>query len=94
VGRGQRGEPEPAAIRALIAGYRAAGSRLDRPPPEALAGWLFKQLGWLDMHVRRALDDRSDAAAARRAAARRVPGLVATVLRIGAGAERWTDAIR
>jgi Phosphotransferase enzyme family len=88
------GEPEPAAIRALIAGYRAAGGRLDRPPPEALAGRLFKHLGWLELHVRRALDDHPDAAAAQRVAARRVPGLLATVLRIGAGAERWTDAIR
>jgi hypothetical protein len=81
-------------MRALIAGYRTAGGQLDRPPPEAFAGWLFKHLGWLELHVRRALDDHPDAAVARRVAARRIPGLVATVLRIGAGAEGWTDAIR
>jgi Ser/Thr protein kinase RdoA (MazF antagonist) len=88
------GEPDPAVVRTLVAGYRAAGGELRRPPPESLAGWLFKQVGWLELHVRRALDDDPAAAAAGPVAAGRVPGLVATVLRIGAGAERWTDAIR
>ncbi|MEM9714216.1 MAG: hypothetical protein AAGA17_18490, partial [Actinomycetota bacterium] len=76
----------------LLDAYRSAGGE---PPPsdESIwAGYFVKQLNWLEMHVRRALDPPTLEAGA--VAAHRLPFLIPRLARQVAEVPRWVELVR
>ena len=57
---GVPGEPNERVARALIEGYRGAGGGLEGGSPTVLAGSLSAVAKWLELNVRRSLDETAD----------------------------------
>lgn len=86
------GPVEPAPFLAVFDGYRAAGGTLPDADEALWAGYLAKQLDWLEMHVRRAILPPD--AAARATAEHRLPFLLPRLVRQFGELPRWAALLR
>ena len=76
---------------AVLDGYRSLGGEPPAAEPEMWAGYLAKQLNWLEMHVRRVLDPPTPQAGA--VAAHRLPFLVPRLVRQVDELPRWVELV-
>ena len=89
---GVAGEPNERAARALVEGYRAAGGALEGHAPTVLAGSLSAVANWLELNLRRSLDQTADRRFRRRAEAG-ATGALADLSRRLARLDRWTELL-
>ena len=83
------GEPNQRAARALVEGYRATGGGLESHSPTVLAGSLSAVANWLELNLRRSLDQAAGRPFRRRAEAE-ATGALAELSRRLARLDRWT----
>jgi Ser/Thr protein kinase RdoA (MazF antagonist) len=89
---GVAGEPNQRAARALVEGYRAAGGGLESHSPTVLAGSLSAVANWLELNLRRSLDQAAGRPFRRRAEAE-ATGALAELSRRLARLDRWTKLL-
>jgi Ser/Thr protein kinase RdoA (MazF antagonist) len=89
---GLQGEPRGRVALALVEGYRRAGGLLDCGSPTVLAGSLSAVANWLELNVRRSLDQAADRPFRWRAEAE-VAGALAELSRRLARLDRWTELL-
>jgi Ser/Thr protein kinase RdoA (MazF antagonist) len=86
------GEPDERAARALVEGYRAAGGGLEGSSPTVLAGSLSAVANWLELNMRRSLDQAADRPFRRRAETEATGALV-ELSRRHARLDRWAELL-
>ena len=86
------GAPEERAALALVEGYRGAGGGLKGYSPTVLAGSLSAVVNWLELNVRRSLDQAADRPFRRRAEAEATAALAELSRRL-ARLDRWTELL-
>jgi Ser/Thr protein kinase RdoA (MazF antagonist) len=86
------GEPNERAARALVEGYRAAGGGLEGSSPMVLAGSLRAVANWLELNVRRSLDQAADQPFRQRAEAE-ATGALAELSRRLVRLDRWAKLL-
>ena len=89
---GVGGEPNQRAARALVEGYRATGRGLESHSPTVLAGSLSAVANWLELNLRRSLDQAAGRPFRRRAEAE-ATGALAELSRRLARLDRWTKLL-
>jgi Ser/Thr protein kinase RdoA (MazF antagonist) len=90
---GPRGEPREGVALALVEGYRRAGGILDCGSPTVLAGSLSAVANWLELNVRRSLDDTAQGGDPQQAQAEIAGALSVLAWRL-ARLDQWTDLLR
>jgi Ser/Thr protein kinase RdoA (MazF antagonist) len=86
------GEPDERAALVLVEGYRAAGGGPVGHSPTVLAGSLSAVANWLELNLRRSLDQAADRPWRRRAEAE-VAGALAELSRRLARLDRWAELL-
>jgi Ser/Thr protein kinase RdoA (MazF antagonist) len=86
------GEPDERAALALVEGYRTGGGGLEGSSPTVLAGSLSAVANWLELNVRRSLDQAADRRLRRRAEAE-VAGALAELSWRLARLGRWAELL-
>jgi thiamine kinase-like enzyme len=89
---GAHGEPDERVALALVEGYREAGGVLQGHSPTVLAGSLSAVANWLELNVRRSLDQTADRPLCWRSGAE-VAGALAELSRRLARLDRWTELL-
>jgi Ser/Thr protein kinase RdoA (MazF antagonist) len=89
---GMAGEPDERAALALVESYRAAGGGLEGHSATVLAGSLSAVANWLELNLRRSLDQAADRSFRRRAEAE-LDGALAELSRRLARLDRWTELL-
>jgi thiamine kinase-like enzyme len=89
---GAQGEPEQRVALALVDGYRTAGGVLQGHSPTVLAGSLSAVANWLELNVRRSLDQAACQRLRWRAEAEVAAALRELVWRL-ARCDRWTELL-
>jgi Ser/Thr protein kinase RdoA (MazF antagonist) len=89
---GVAGEPDERAALALVEGYRGAGGGLEGHSPTVLAGSLSAVANWLELNVRRSLDQAADRPFRWRAEAE-LAGALDELSRRLARLDRWTELL-
>jgi Ser/Thr protein kinase RdoA (MazF antagonist) len=89
---GTAGEPDERAALALVEGYRGAGGGLEDHSPAVLAGSLSAVANWLELNVRRSLDQAADRPFRWRAEAELAGALAELRWRV-ARLDRWTELL-
>jgi Ser/Thr protein kinase RdoA (MazF antagonist) len=89
---GMAGEPDEEAALALVEGYRAAGGDLEDHSPTVFAGSVSAVANWLELNVRRSLDQVADRRFRRRAEAE-LAGALAELSQRLARLDRWTELL-
>jgi thiamine kinase-like enzyme len=87
-----QGEPDARVASALVEGYRRAGGDFACQAPTVLAGSLSAVANWLELNVRRSLDDAGGLRGRQRAEAE-VVGALAELPRRLASLDRWMDLL-
>ena len=89
---GPQGEPRERVALALVEGYRRAGGILEGGSPTVLAGSLSAVVNWLELNVRRSLDDAVEGRDRQRAEAEIAGALGELAWRL-ARLDRWIDLL-
>jgi Ser/Thr protein kinase RdoA (MazF antagonist) len=90
---GPQGEPRERVALALVEGYRRAGGILESGSPTVLAGSLSAVVNWLELNVRRSLDDAAEGRDPQQAEAEIAGALGELAWRL-ARLDRWIDLLR
>ena len=85
---GAHGEPDERVALALVEGYRQAGGTFQQHSPTVLAGSLSAVANWLELNVRRGLDEAAGQPLRSRAEAEVAGALGELAWRLG-GLDRW-----
>jgi Ser/Thr protein kinase RdoA (MazF antagonist) len=85
---GADGEPDERVALALVDGYRLAGGAFQQPSPTVLAGSLSAVANWLELNVRRGLDEATAQPLRSRAEAEVAGAISELAWRLG-GLDRW-----
>ena len=86
------GEPEERAALALVESYRAAGGGLEARSATVLAGSLSAVANWLELNLRRSLDQAADRPFRGRAETE-ATGSLAELSRRLSRLDRWTELL-